>query len=84
MVALADSELDNSLYTAGTPNGQKVSITLEELGLEYEVTHVDISKNTQKEDWYLKINRVFSSSLPDYSPSFSPSSRRLLSRQKLV
>lgn len=46
------------LYTAGTPNGQKISITLEELGLKYETTHVDISKGTQKEEWYLKINRM--------------------------
>jgi glutathione S-transferase len=44
-------------YTAGTPNGQKISITLEELGVKYTATHVDISKNVQKEEWYLKINR---------------------------
>ncbi|PMD42845.1 glutathione S-transferase GstA, partial [Hyaloscypha variabilis F] len=45
-----------SFYTAGTPNGQKISITLEELGIKYETTHIDISKNVQKEDWYLKFN----------------------------
>ena len=28
------------LYTAGTPNGYKVSILLEELGLEYKVRGV--------------------------------------------
>ncbi|EMC96075.1 hypothetical protein BAUCODRAFT_34844 [Baudoinia panamericana UAMH 10762] len=44
------------LYTAGTPNGQKISCTLEELGLKYNVHHVDISKNQQKEEWFLKIN----------------------------
>ncbi|TFK40619.1 glutathione S-transferase [Crucibulum laeve] len=48
------------LYTAGTPNGRKVSILLEELkGLyqhEYEVEKIDISKNTQKEPWFLKMN----------------------------
>lgn len=32
-------------------------MTLEELGLKYETTHVDLTKNTQKEEWYLKINR---------------------------
>lgn len=48
---------DIILYTAGTPNGQKVSITLEELGLQYETQKVDISKDVQKEDWYLRINR---------------------------
>jgi glutathione S-transferase len=44
------------LYTGQTPNGIKISITLEELGLPYEVTAVDISKNTQKEPWFLEIN----------------------------
>jgi len=44
------------LYTTQTPNGIKISITLEELGLPYEVTHIDISKNTQKEQWFLDIN----------------------------
>lgn len=29
---------DITLYTAGTPNGIKVSILLEELGLEYKVS----------------------------------------------
>jgi len=44
------------LYTAQTPNGIKISITLEELGLPYEVTGIEMSKNTQKEDWFLEIN----------------------------
>lgn len=30
---------DITLYTASTPNGIKVSILLEELGLEYKVRH---------------------------------------------
>ncbi|ESZ93593.1 hypothetical protein SBOR_6022 [Sclerotinia borealis F-4128] len=57
-VVVRGVDLSNSsrFYTAGTPNRQKVSITLEELGLKYETTHIDISKNQQKEDWYLKIN----------------------------
>ncbi|RYP42357.1 hypothetical protein DL767_000279 [Monosporascus sp. MG133] len=44
------------LYTTQTPNGIKVSILLEELGLKYDVTAIDISKNTQKEPWFLEIN----------------------------
>lgn len=44
------------LYTTQTPNGIKISITLEELGLPYEFTRIDISKNTQKEQWFLDIN----------------------------
>jgi glutathione S-transferase len=47
---------DIHLYTTQTPNGIKISITLEELGLPYTVTKIDISKNTQKEPWFLEIN----------------------------
>ncbi|KAH8842389.1 hypothetical protein MCOR27_003617 [Pyricularia oryzae] len=47
---------DIHLYTTGTPNGIKVSILLEELGLEYQVTKIDIMKNVQKEQWFLDIN----------------------------
>jgi len=49
-----------TLYTAGTPNGTKISIALEELkavyGYDYEVKALDISKNEQKLEWFLKIN----------------------------
>jgi len=44
------------LYTAGTPNGHKISITLEELGLQYNVHKLEFSKNQQKEPWFLEIN----------------------------
>ncbi|CCO32819.1 hypothetical protein BN14_06882 [Rhizoctonia solani AG-1 IB] len=48
------------LYTAGTPNGQKVSILLEELkhayNFQYEVRKIDFQKREQKEPWFLKIN----------------------------
>ena len=36
------------LYTAATPNGWKASITLEELGLPYEVHAIELQKNQQK------------------------------------
>lgn len=45
-----------TLYTWGTPNGYKVSLYLELLGLKYNVEAIDISKNVQKEDWFLKLN----------------------------
>lgn len=45
-----------TLYTDATPNGIKISIALEELGLPYTVKHIDISTNVQKEQWYLDIN----------------------------
>ncbi len=44
------------LYTAATPNGRKVSIALEEMGLEYSTRSVDLEKMEQKQDWYLRIN----------------------------
>lgn len=44
-----------TLYTFGTPNGHKASVTLEELGLQYKCETIDISGNAQKEEWFLKI-----------------------------
>ncbi|KAL4418808.1 hypothetical protein ABPG77_006777 [Micractinium sp. CCAP 211/92] len=53
---MAASASPLTLYTAGTPNGWKASICLEELGLQYSVHRIDLGKGEQKEDWYLKIN----------------------------
>ena len=44
------------LYTAATPNGHKVSIALEELGLPYTVRVVSLSKLEQREPWFLALN----------------------------
>ncbi|GAK32164.1 MULTISPECIES: glutathione S-transferase N-terminal domain-containing protein [Iodidimonas] len=44
------------LYTAPTPNGYKVSVTLEEMGIDYQLHAIDLMKAEQKEDWFLKIN----------------------------
>jgi glutathione S-transferase/GST-like protein len=44
------------LFTAATPNGYKISIALEELGLPYTLRVLDFSTNEQKQDWYLAIN----------------------------
>ena len=44
------------LYTWGTPNGKKVSIALEELGLAYRVVPVDIHNNQQFAPDFLKIS----------------------------
>ena len=44
------------LYTDSTPNGWKVSIALEEMGLEYNVHHVRIRTGEQKQAWYVKLN----------------------------
>ena len=44
------------LYTAATPNGHKVSVTLEELGLDYNVHALSLTDGDQKKDSFLKIN----------------------------
>jgi len=44
------------LYTWSTPNGRKVSIMLEECGLDYAAHPVDISKDEQFKPDFLKIS----------------------------
>ena len=44
------------LYTWGTPNGKKVSIMLEEIGMPYAVYPINIGKNDQFKPEYLAIN----------------------------
>lgn len=44
------------VYTDVTPNGHKVHIMLEELGLPYRVHHVDIGKGDQFKPDFLKIS----------------------------
>jgi glutathione S-transferase len=45
-----------TLYTAATPNGWKISIALEEMGLPYEVKLIDFASNEQKSDWFVVLN----------------------------
>jgi len=45
-----------TLYTTATPNGIKVSIALEEMGLPYDVHAIDLTNLEQKQDWFLQIN----------------------------
>jgi GST-like protein len=44
------------LYTWNTPNGRKISVALEEMGLPYNVHPVNISKNEQFAPAFLKIS----------------------------
>lgn len=44
------------LYSAATPNGYKISIMLEELGLPYRVHPLDLGELDQKKPAFLKIN----------------------------
>ena len=45
-----------TLYTAATPNGWKISIALEEMGLPYEVRVIDFTTEEQKAAWYVALN----------------------------
>ena len=44
------------LYTFGTPNGRKVSIALEEMGLDYETHTINITKDDQFAPSFLEIS----------------------------
>lgn len=44
------------LYSMATPNGQKIGICLEELGLSYDAHLVHIGKDDQHDPEYLKLN----------------------------
>jgi len=44
------------LYTWSTPNGRKISISLEELGLDYSVHPINITKDEQFAPDFLKIS----------------------------
>ena len=44
------------LYTWGTPNGRKISVALEELGLPYKTFPINISKDEQFAPAFLKIS----------------------------
>tara|TARA_B100000809_G_scaffold265409_1_gene324150 strand:- start:2287 stop:2952 length:666 start_codon:yes stop_codon:yes gene_type:complete len=45
-----------TFYTAGTPNGRKISIMLEEIGLDYTVVALNLRESEQRENWFLEIN----------------------------
>lgn len=50
------SQPDILLYTAATPNGWKIAVMLEELGVPYDVVSVNLSAKEQKREAYLSIN----------------------------
>ncbi|WP_171230346.1 glutathione S-transferase family protein [Ruegeria sp. HKCCA4008] len=50
------SQPDIHLYTAGTMNGYKPVIFLEEAGIAYDLTHINFSKHEQKAPDYLALN----------------------------
>jgi GST-like protein len=44
------------LYTADTPNGKKISIMLEEIGMQYSITKINIGKDEQFNPEFRKIS----------------------------
>ena len=44
------------LYTSPTPNGRKISVMLEEIGLDYTVHKIDMGKLDQKRPEFLAMN----------------------------
>ena len=45
-----------TFFTAMSPNGHKVAITLEELGLPYNLVPLDMKAIQHKEPWFSAIN----------------------------
>jgi len=69
MSTLIDPEAPLELHYWPTPNGWKIAILLEELGVPYRLTKVDIRKGEQFEKAFLRIspnNRI--PALVDYAP----------------
>ena len=62
------------LYTWKTPNGRKVSIMLEEVGLPYRVHPVDLGKDEQFDPEFLKIspNNKIPAIVDPYGPDGKP------------
>jgi hypothetical protein len=59
------------LYTWGTPNGKKISIALEEMGLPYNVHPINIGANEQFAPEFLKISPNNKIPAPSSSTSHS-------------
>ncbi|KAJ6258369.1 Glutathione-S-transferase [Drechslerella dactyloides] len=72
------SQPELTLYTSQAPNGVKVSIALELLGLPYKTHPIALPKLEQKEPWFLEINpngRI--PALTDHNPPSSSDGKPL-------
>jgi GST-like protein len=56
MIDWPQGDIMIELYTWGTPNGRKISIMLEEIGMPYNVHPVNLRNNEQKTPEFLAIN----------------------------
>lgn len=63
-----------TLYTWATPNGHKISIALEELGLPYQVRPIDITRGEQFDPAFLAIspNNKIPAIIDDQGPDGAP------------
>ena len=55
-MSAAENKKGIDLYTWNTPNGRKVSIMLEEVGLPYRVFPIDITKGEQLQPNFLQLS----------------------------
>jgi GSH-dependent disulfide-bond oxidoreductase len=70
------------LYTLNTPNGQKVSICLEEMGLAYEAHTLNIMKGDQFDADYLRINP--NGKIPSLLDPHGPEDQPILLMESIV
>lgn len=64
------------LYSTATPNGQKISIALEEMGLFYDAHLINILKNDQFDEDYLTLSP--NSKIPSLSDPDGPNGEQIL------
>lgn len=63
-----------TFLTSQSPNGHKIGITLEELGLTYKIRAVSLPNLEHKEPWFLELNPsngripALTDTLPDGTP----------------
>lgn len=57
------TEVMIDFYTFNTPNGQKIHIALEELGLSYRTHVIHIGTGDQFKSEYLKVNPKYDAGL---------------------
>ena len=55
-MSLPEDALSIELHTWDTPNGRKISVALEEMGLNYSIHPIDISNGKQFDPAFLKIS----------------------------
>ena len=63
-MSAAENKKGIDLYTWNTPNGRKVSIMLEEVGLPYSVFPIDITKGDQLQPDFLFLSAVVQDGWP--------------------